>query len=192
MDRGTEIHNYAEDYVNGTLAELPKELHKFTDDFEELRQLYTDAKVELEGEWGFDVEWAPVGWMEKATWARIKLDALVQEDETSARVIDYKTGRMFGNEIPHGQQGLLYAIGTFFRYPTLQFVQTEFWYLDHGKTTKKTYTRDQAMLFAPAFHRRAVKMTTETEFAPTPSTSSCKWCPHRKGDEPQCRWGVAS
>jgi hypothetical protein len=189
-DRGTQIHNYAEDYVNGTLGELPTELKKFTDDFEELRQLYNDAKVELEGEWGFDLNWAPVGWMQKETWARIKLDALVHEDETSARVIDYKTGKKWGNEIPHSQQGLLYAIGTFFRYPTLQFVQTEFWYLDHGETTKKPYTRDQAMLFAPAFHRRAIKMTTETTFAPTPSKSACRWCPHHKGDEPECRWGI--
>jgi len=190
-DRGTQIHNLAEDYVNGTLGELPTELHKFTDDFEELRQLYIDAKVELEGEWGFDLDWAPVGWMQKETWARIKLDALVHEDETSARVIDYKTGKKWGNEIAHSQQGLLYAIGTFFRYPSLQFLQTEFWYLDHAETTKKSYTRDQAMLFAPAFHRRAIKMTTETEFAPTPSKNACRWCSFRKGDEPECTWGVS-
>ena len=157
---------------------------------EELRELYIDAKVELEGEWGFDLDWATVGWMQKETWARIKLDALVQEDETSARVIDYKTGKKFGNEVSHGQQGLLYAIATFFRYPNVQFVQTEFWYLDHGETTKKQYTRAQAMLFAPAYHRRAIKMTTETEFAPTPSKDACRWCSFRKGDNPECTWGV--
>ena len=39
--------------------------------------------------------------MAKDVWARIKLDAIVHEDETSARVIDYKTGRQFGNEIAH-------------------------------------------------------------------------------------------
>jgi CRISPR/Cas system-associated exonuclease Cas4 (RecB family) len=189
-DRGTQIHQEAEDYVNGTLGELPDSCKKFQDEFEELRSLYIDAKVELEGEWGFDLDWAPVGWMQKETWARIKLDALVQEDDTSARVIDYKTGKHFGNEIAHGQQGLLYAIGTFFRYPHLQFVQTEFWYLDHAKTTTKQYTREQAMVFAPGYHRRAVKMTTETEFAPTPSKNSCRWCSFRKGDEPECVWGV--
>ena len=81
-DRGTQIHQYAEDYVNGTEGEMHDSLHKFKDDFEELRQLYTEAKVELEGEWGLDLDWAPVGWMQKETWARIKLDALVHEDET--------------------------------------------------------------------------------------------------------------
>jgi len=191
-ERGTQIHQLAEDYVNGTIGEMPKELNKFKEEFEVLRELFIEAKVELEGEWGFDIDWAPVGWMVKDTWARIKLDALVQEDETSARVIDYKTGKKWGNEIGHGQQGLLYAIGSFFRYPDLQFVQTEFWYLDKGETTKKGYTREQAMTFAPGFHRRAVKMTTETEWNPTPSSDSCRWCSFRKGDEPECSWGVGN
>ena len=42
-----------------------------------------------------------------------KLDAYVKEDDTSARVIDYKTGKRFGNEIGHSQQCLLYAIAAF-------------------------------------------------------------------------------
>ena len=67
-DRGTQIHQYAEDYVNGTMGEMPKELHKFKDQFEELRELYINAKVELEGEWAFDLDWATVGWMQKETW----------------------------------------------------------------------------------------------------------------------------
>ncbi len=189
-ERGTVIHQEAEDYVNGTLGEFPSSCIKFKSEFEELRQLYIDAKVELEGEWGFDIDWQPVGWMEGTTWARIKLDALVNQDEQSARVIDYKTGKKWGNEIAHAQQGLLYAIGTFFRYPHIEFVQTEFWYLDKGETTTKQYTRDQAMQFVPGWHKRAIAMTTATDFAPTPSKDSCRWCSYRKGDNPECSWGV--
>lgn len=189
-DRGTQIHQEAEDYVKGELGELPKTLDKFKSEFEELRALFIEAKVELEGEWGFDLDWQPVGWMEKITWARIKLDALVHEDENSARVIDYKTGKKFGNEIGHSQQCLLYAIGTFFRYPHIDYVQTELWYLDKGETTVKSFSRQEAMQFAPGFHRRAVIMTTTTDFSPTPSKDSCRWCSYRKGDYPECSWGV--
>ena len=103
---------------------MPDSLKKFKDEFEELRQLFEEAKVELEGEWGFTKDWEICGWMEGRTWARIKLDALVNESDTSARVIDYKTGKRFGNEISHSQQALLYAIGTFLRYPNLEFAQT--------------------------------------------------------------------
>ena len=62
-------------------------------------------------------KWEPTGWISPDTWARVKLDALVSETDTSARVIDYKTGKQFGNEIAHSQQALIYAIGTFFMYP---------------------------------------------------------------------------
>ena len=189
--RGTEIHQQAEDYVNATLAELPDTLIKFKDEFETLRHLYAEAKVELEGEWGFSLDWESVGWMQPNTWARIKLDALVNEDESSARVIDYKTGKKFGNEIGHGQQALLYAIATFMRYPHLQYIQTEMWYLDKGETTIKGYTRDQAMIFMPGIHKRAIVMTTATRFDPNPSKTACKWCAYHKGEYPECNWGVS-
>lgn len=187
-ERGTVIHQEAEDYVNGTLGEFPDTLKKFKDDFEELRNGFINAQVELEGDWGFDVEWKAVGWNEKATWARVKLDALVHQDETSARVIDYKTGKKWGNEIAHSQQALLYAIATFMRYPNIQFIQTEIWYLDKGETTTKQFTREQAMQFMPNWHKRAVRMTTADNFQPTPSKDACRWCQYGQGDEPLCEW----
>ena len=188
--RGSEIHEKAEHYVEGTLSELPPELKKFESKFKELRELYVDAKVELEGEWGFTVDWEPCGWLEPVTWARIKLDAIVHETDTSARVIDYKTGKKFGNEISHAQQALTYAIGSFFRYTDLQHVQTELWYLDQNETTIQAYTRDEAMLFMPKLHQRAVAMTTATSFPPNPSNYNCKWCSYKEGEYPHCQHGI--
>ena len=127
------------------------------------------------------------------TWARIKLDALVNEDETSCRVIDYKTGKKFGNEIAHGQQGLVYAIATFLRYPHIEHARTEFWYLDKGETTIKDYSRATAMEFLPGLYRRAIKMTTETNWEPKPSKDACRWCDYKKSYEESpaiCKWGV--
>ena len=188
--RGSDIHEKAEHYVNGTLGEFPQELKKFESQFKTLRQLFIEAKVELEGEWGFTVDWEPCGWLEPVTWARIKLDAMVHETETSARVIDYKTGKKFGNEISHSQQALTYAIGSFFRYPELQHVQTELWYLDQNETTIQAYTRDEAMLFMPKLHQRAVAMTTATSFPPNPSNYNCKWCSYKEGEYPHCQHGI--
>ena len=155
-----------------------------------MKKLYDEGKAELEGEWGFTIEWEACHWMAKDVWARIKLDAIVHEDDTSARVIDYKTGRQFGNEIAHGQQALTYAIGSFLRYPDLQHVQTELWYLDHGTVTEQSYTRDQALLFLPKLHERALVMTTAENFPPSPSTSNCKWCSYKNGEDPACQWGM--
>ena len=130
--RGSVIHKLAEDYVRGQIPKFPSDLKKFKSKYEELRKLFTATKVEVEGDWGFTIDWEPCAWMAPDVWARIKLDAIVHETDTSARVIDYKTGKMFGNEISHSQQALTYAIGSFFRYPKLEHVQTELWYLDHG------------------------------------------------------------
>ena len=194
MDRGTTIHEEAEHYVDGS-GEFTDNLKKFKSEFEELRQLYIEAKVELEGDWGFTLDWKPTGWMVPDTWARIKLDALVHEDQTSARVIDYKTGRKFGNELGHSQQMLLYAIAAFMRFEDLQFVTAELWYLDKGETTVRTFTREEAMEFLPGYHSRAIRMTTAEEFDPNPSKYNCKWCSYKDTPEghdgPQCQWGIA-
>ena len=188
--RGTLIHTLAEEYVQGKIRELPKELNKFTQEFEDLREFYTLEKVELEGDWGFTIEWEACGWLEPVTWARIKLDAMHHETETSARVIDYKTGKMYGNEIAHAQQAIIYAVATFFRYPKLEHVQTEVWYLDHGEITKQAYTRNEAMMFMPKLHQRALAMTTATKFPPSPSKFNCNWCSYKNGDDPICQHGI--
>ena len=188
--RGSAIHKLAEDYVRGQLPEFPSDLKKFKSKYEELRKLFTATKVEVEGDWGFTIDWEPCAWMAPDVWARIKLDAIVHETDTSARVIDYKTGKMFGNEISHSQQALTYAIGSFFRYPKLEHVQTELWYLDHGETTLQAYTRDQAMVFMPKLHERAIEMTTATTFPPNPSTYNCRWCSYKQGENPHCQHGM--
>jgi len=189
-ERGSRIHQLAEDYVQTKIGDLPDELKKFTSQFQELRDLFVEGKVEVEGEWGFTLDWNATGWMAPDTWARVKLDAIVHETETSARVIDHKTGKKFGNEIAHGQQALTYAIGTFFRYPLLEHVQTELWYLDQAETTTQAYTRDEAMVFAPGLHQRALKMTTATDFPPNPGKDNCRWCPFKEGEYPICEWGI--
>jgi len=184
--RGTDIHDQAERYVRGEI-DFPKTLKKFTESFETLRELFAKGQVELEGDWGFTQDWEICGWRAEDVWARIKLDALVRMDETSARVIDYKTGRKFGNEVAHAQQALLYAISTFIRYPEIDFIKTELWYLDHAAVAEQTYTREQAMLFYPKWVKRATTMTSATEFPPKPSKFTCKWCSYK---EEACEFGV--
>ena len=188
--RGTDIHQQAEDYVNATLGEFPDTLNKLKKEFKNMRKLYASGTVELEGDWGFTRQWEPCGWMDPTVWARVKLDALIHETETSARVIDYKTGKQFGNEISHSQQALTYAIASFFRYPELQIVKAEIWYLDHGTTSEQVYTRDEAMVFMPKLHERATTMTTALKFPPNPSNVACRWCSFGKGETPYCEWSA--
>mgnify|MGYP000193276832 CR=1 FL=1 len=190
--RGETIHKAAENFVNGTTPDLIPELKKYEALFDELKAAFTRGEVEQEGEWGFTLDWVPTGWMAPDVWARIKLDAFVRTSPTTARVIDFKTGKKFGNEVKHTQQGLLYAIGSFMRNPELEFIDVEFWYTDQKleDKTKKSYTREQALMFLPSFHNRGVRMTTEKNFDPNPSKTNCMWCSFKNGEHPECRWGI--
>ena len=125
-ERGTLIHQYAEDYVCGKLNKLPGELAKFSNEFESLRSEYKLGHVSLEGEWGFDKHWMPTDY--KTAWLRVKGDTVVVRPDL-ALVIDYKTGAKWGNEIKHGEQVQLYAISTLIRNPSLEKITVELWYI---------------------------------------------------------------
>jgi RecB family exonuclease len=183
--RGNEIHKLAEEYVKGELAELPKELEKFKTAFEALRAQFTEGNVTCEENWGFTIEWAPTNWTAKDVWGRAKLDAFIRSnDGMSATVIDYKTGRKFGNEIAHTTQGIIYTLAAFMRFPLLEFIKVEFWYLDKAEKLECTFTREQAMVLFLKIHNRATQLTSCTEFRPNPSITNCKWCPYKE----HCEW----
>lgn len=193
-DRGTMIHDACEHFVKGT-GDFIKEMAKFADYFKDLKVKYEAGQVVLEEEWGFDQDWQPCGYWDKdVVWNRMKLDNLIWEDDekTYATATDYKSGKKFGNEVAHNQQGQLYVLGTFLRFPSLQAVAVDFKYLDHGLSSKeKIYSRERAMKFLGSWTARALKLTEATEFPPKPNKINCKWCEFgpQNGDS-SCQWGV--
>lgn len=186
-DRGTRIHDAGERFARGGIELIP-ELQKFRPEFERLKALYAAGKVSLEGEWAMDRSWEPVAWASSDAWLRLKLDALVFLSPTEAVAIDYKTGKRFGNEVKHNEQLQLYQLVTFLRYPKLETIHVELWYLDVDELVTVTYTRNQGLRFRRSFENRGDAMTTCTEFPPNPNIFSCKWCPY-KGTE-HCDKGV--
>lgn len=177
-DRGSRIHDMAEKYVRGGV-ELAPELESFKNEFAELRALFEQGRVQLEGEWAVNLEWEPVAWNSYDAWCRMKLDALVMtENGLTARVIDYKTGKRQGNEIKHTEQGQIYQLATFLRYPKLAHIAVEFWYTDLGITDIKEYTREQGVYYFEKYNKRLLAVTTADEFPPNPNAFTCKWCPY--------------
>ena len=178
-ERGNQVHDIAENFVRGT-GDFSPILRKFKSDFESLKsrvERQTPAlPMSMEENWGFTTSWAQTGWTAPDTWVRQKLDVFYKDSDTSAVVIDHKTGRKFGNELKHGEQGLHYAIGAFKKYPELDYVQPEFSYIDQGEKLRKNYTRDRALIHLPKIQKRAIIMTTAVEFIPNPTKRNCKWC----------------
>lgn len=193
-DRGTAIHTLAEEFVLGKTKSLPTELLKFSDDFLALRTKYKEHQVSLEGEWGFDTEWIPTNY--KTAWLRMKADAVAFMDAAKrAVVIDYKTGKKWGNEIKHGEQVQLYALATAIRNPTVKSITVELWYLDKDELTTVDYTREQAIAFVKPFSKRASaidKAHEKNQFPPNPNSFSCQWCPYGPNKGKQCKHGVTA
>lgn len=189
-NRGNVIHKLAEDYVLGNIEELPKELIKFEKQFENVLEKKAQGQtILIEQEWAFTDEWEPTQWRDKKAWNRTKADLAIFETMSSAIIVDHKTGKKFGNELKHGQQLQFYVITAFLMFPELEYVEAELWYLDHGLTTNRKYSRDDAMVFLPRWEERGKRMTTATEFLPSPSKANCKWCPYgSENGTGVCEW----
>lgn len=195
LDRGSHIHDAAEAYCRGK-QDLVEELFNFKPEFRRLRELTRSRKTELEQSWEYDDAWQPLApfaypkgrrWTAAETaafrqiWLRIKLDAVVWLSPTEIVAIDYKTGKRYGNEIKHAEQLNLYTVGTLIKYPKVQHVHTELWYLDQDELTGLSFTRKQGLRFLAGFNQRLLKMTTATDFPARPSNHTCRFCPYKTG-----------
>jgi len=195
-NRGSMVHLACENFVQGK-GDFIKEMTRFRDYFAMLKVEYDAGDVAIEEDWGFDADWGITGWFDGNVWCRMKLDNFrtkIRNDEQQPIVgiaTDYKTGKKYGNEVSHGQQGQIYAVGSFLRYSSLEVVDVELIYLDQGQTTKRTYTREKAMKFLPSWTKRGLKMTEATDYPPKPNKMTCMWCPFgpQHGDG-SCEWGV--
>lgn len=191
-DRGSRIHEAAELYVKDDKIALIPELARFKDGLDELRALYKDGKVLCEQDWAIDRDWVPCAWNSETAWNRAKLDAFVHVSSTEGRAIDYKTGKKFGNEVKHMEQLQLYQLLSFMRFPELETITAELWYIDIGPdaTTARTFTREQGLRFFKNFNDRGLEITSCTEFKPNPNVHSCKWCPYKPSASGHCPVGV--
>lgn len=186
-DRGTRVHQSAEDFVRGVGPFVP-EMKKFEIEFNHLRHLFLAGKVEMEENWAHDIDWEIADW--STGWLRLKVDVMVHASKTEAVIIDLKTGRKFGNEVTHAQQLQLYALIAFLRYPELKVVHSELFYLDVDELTSQTYTRDQALRFKRSFNQRGLAVTTNKDWPANPNRWSCQWCPYGPTGTGHCTVGV--
>lgn len=178
--RGTLIHDGCEAWVRGKIPELPADgrtkFDAFSADFAQLREDFRAGKVSLEDDWGIRKDWSPCDWDDEELWGRAKLDGFVLENENSCVIIDYKTGKKFGNEMKHADQGLSYALHAMHRYPELDVFKVEFWYLDEGVKMIRSFNRRQLSMLLLRYHNRAVKLTTTRDFIPSANAHTCRFC----------------
>lgn len=186
-ERGSLIHDMCEHYVRGQIPMLVPDkktkFEAFAQQFSELKVMFKEQTagaypfLEMEENWGIRLDWSGCSWEDDELWGRGKLDGFVRESETSCRIIDYKTGRKFGNEMKHADQGLSYALYAYHRFnKEIEHFTVEFWYLDQGETTVRSYSARQLEILQPRYHKRAIAMTTEKQFRPKSNADTCRFC----------------
>lgn len=178
-NRGTILHRYAEQYIKGEIDNLPAGLKKFDTEFERLREVYPTGRLSVEQSWGFDALWQPVDWFAKDIQLRVQIDVLerLEEEPDTALVLDWKSGKSWGNEIMHAQQLQLYAIATMMKFPDIHHVVAQDYYLDEGKVKKKAFHRDEKFdLLFEKWSERAEKMLTDDEPRARPNRMNCRFC----------------
>lgn len=186
-DRGTQIHQEAEDYVTGKGA-FTQNLRHFKVDISALATHQQQGRVVCEEEWGFDRQWRVCDW--RSAWLRLKCDAVCFLTPQHAVVIDYKTGKRFGNEVKHAIQLQLYALCALIRYPELEEVTCELWYLDQNELASFKMRRSQMGKYLKMFDSKGREFTEEVEFKPNPNVHSCKYCPYHPDKQGDCKFGV--
>lgn len=183
MQRGIDIHKKAESFLKGEEMLPQPELMQFGAMFQELRGL----EPLVEQQWGFTADWKATGWFAKgrnATWLRVIPDAVVLYEDGEAEIIDFKTGKPWGD---NSDQMELFAVATFSRYPELHEVTTRLWYVDTGDEVVETYPKKGLAKRKRAWEDRVEPLFNETRFPPKPNRR-CNWCPFSRANGGPCKY----
>jgi hypothetical protein len=191
LDRGTDIHALADEFIRGKLTPLPKELQLFKGEFTAARKL---KGVATELEVAYDNEWNKCDWKDwDRAWVRIKIDLMMpplRGAKPFVKIVDHKTGRL--KETQYDPQLELYAISGLLEYPQAQSAITELWFLDAGEIRPKkpkegTYARKDLPKLIKLWEQRVQPMLTDTKFAPKPGMY-CPWCEYSKAKGGPCKF----
>ena len=167
LQNGTYVHSLAENFLLGKTKELPKELSKFTKEFNNL----LEAKAIPEEAIVLRKDWSHIGgeeaWMSDEAWLRLKLDARIEN-----YLVDFKTGKVYDE---HVKQGRLYANVHMLMHQDVAEVDVEFWYLNSGQVVSHVFYRDDLEKDVAEWERRVEIMHNDASFIPTPH-QYCRNC----------------
>jgi hypothetical protein len=183
MERGNVIHKEGEDYLLGKKRTVPASFAAFKVDLASLKK----QRAIAEGKWALDVKWQVAEYFDWArAWCRLVLDAHLLLQSKTARVVDFKTGRVYLED--NLEQVELYAVGAVAHYPQAKDVQVELWYLDQPRGAEnplvRRYDRAQVAKLQGKWKKKVVPILMDKRFVPNPG-QECGRCAYsrRKGGE---------
>jgi len=175
-DRGSRIHQGLEDYVRSDVLMMPDEAHDFAEDIDALREMYPQGSVMLEHDWCFDADWLPCAREVRDCIMIVDFAVWIVPDKWLL-IGDYKSGRQY--PVKHMDQMQGYALGAYRKFPQLEQVTTELWYLDQNDISSSTFKPRAADAIQNTIGRRVERMRTDTEHKPASHQYACRYCPYK-------------
>lgn len=167
LTNGVRIHQLAEDYLTGKLIELPDELARFNNEFNNLKAAGAQAELAQT----YDVNWKLItsenAWDCDEAWLRLKIDAAIP-----GLLIDFKTGKQYPE---HKKQGQLYADAAMMNDGSIDEIDVEFWYLNSGKVVSHVFNREGLDARIKEWKHKVLAMHNDDTFTPR-QHEWCKYC----------------
>lgn len=185
MLRGRKIHKMCEDYsLEPHKYNITLEMSKFTPFFEALVQM--PGRL-TEQKWAFNSHWGPAKWSsDNTTWLRSIIDAGVIYEDNVVEVIDYKTGKIYGD---NSEQVELFALTAMTHYPEAPYVITRLMYLDSGDEIIAEHAASDREALKRKWATKANKLFADNTYAAKPSEKACRFCNFSRSKGGPCRFG---
>lgn len=169
---GNEVHRALEKAVAGTEA-LPEKYQKYQPIVQRLRA--TSGDKHLEYKFALTKTLQPCGYWDPGVWVRGVLDVGIVR-ETSAIVLDYKTGKRKVDV----DQLRLFALAALSLWPHVQTVKTGYIWLPANQVDPESFTREDQVEILQDFSTRVYRMerSEKTNEWPKRPSGLCKnYCP---------------
>jgi hypothetical protein len=170
---GKELHSAAEFYIKDDKP-LPPQF-EFVKDMLDALKAKPGRKL-CEHEMGVTADLRPCGFMAEDVWVRGIADLLIIDDDNlTARVVDYKTGN---NKYPDREQLRLMALMVFVHFPHIRKVSGGLLFVVKNDLVKASFLRGEAEEYWWDYRTRVARIEKAHEtgvWNPKP-TPLCGWC----------------
>ena len=171
---GKELHEAAEFYIKDDKP-LPQQFEFVKDTLDALKA--KPGRKLCEHKMGIRADLSPCDFFDKDVWCRGIADLLiVNDDNLTARVVDYKTGN---NKYPDREQLKLMALMVFAHFPHIRRVEGALLFVVKDDIAKASFMVGEAEEYWWDYRERVARIEQAHEtgvWNPKP-TPLCGWCP---------------
>jgi CRISPR/Cas system-associated exonuclease Cas4 (RecB family) len=183
--KGNALHKQMEDYVNWLRStdRNPEDKPIMTTVTQAavpmVESLYDHCNGNLfpEKQLAVDQDWFPCDWYDKPHKVKYRaiIDCMAFVNSEELLVIDWKSGKVRPYEDGPTTQLKLTAVILFNLYPKIQRITSSYMFLEHKKTVKKTFHREDLEAMQTPFDEAHLIINTVEEF-PHKKNQYCNWC----------------